>query len=191
MSAWAILLTEIDDAGALAQWHAALRRSVDGVVVAGTRQRPNTRRGPNTSCPRVNAGAGADPLTCVLTALAVVPPTVERIVYLDEPSLGDLDLVAAMLPLLVDGHAAVVRVAAVTDALKRVEEETLIGGVERDGLYAPRPPHVLRRSALERLRPGVAADPAAALALSGHRLRLYFVATTPSAPAHRPERHLR
>lgn len=166
MSAWAVLLSETQDATALKRWCAELRRSLDDVVVVGT------RAGPDGGGQRIEATPGADPLACVRAALALVPAAVDRLVYVDEPSLAEHELIAEMLGLITDDEAGVVRVVAVTDALKRVEQGAVLGGVTRHGLFAPRPPQVLRRSALEALPPGIAGDPAAALAVAGHRLRI-------------------
>lgn len=73
--------------------------------------------------------------------------------------------------------AAVACAAPVTDALKRVDGDRVVGPVEREGLVTLRTPYVIRRAALDealRLHPEAGSeDPVALLVATGHTVRLY------------------
>ncbi len=181
VSAWAVLLSETRDASTLRRWCTQLRRSVDDVVVAGSRLPPEA------TCPTLEVGDDAHPLACMLAALAVVPPHADLLVYLDEHTLQEQAVIPDMLESLTDDVAGVTRVVSITDALKRVQRDKVVSGVDRAGLLAPSPPQVLRRSVLATLQPDDARDPAAALILKGHRV-LVSGTTGPSGGGWSPQR---
>jgi len=85
------------------------------------------------------------PLT---VALASLPEHVATVVELDasDAATGEPGaLIARLVAALDTEHAAVVAAYPLADALKKVEGDVVVGGVERDGLLAPCLPHVYRR----------------------------------------------
>jgi len=105
----------------------------------------------------------------LLTALTSLPEHVATVVELDA---GDAvtgepgPLIAALVAALDAEHAAVVAARPMADALKRVEGDVVIGGLDRDGLLSPCLPHVYRRSALAAVL--AAAGTGAGQVVSGH-----------------------
>lgn len=88
--------------------------------------------------------------------LATLPSGVTRIVELDATTATDHEGGAAIRALLDVGigeepatdHAAVVSGRPLADALKRVEGDVVVEGLERDGLLIPGVPHVIDRGRL-------------------------------------------
>jgi 2-C-methyl-D-erythritol 4-phosphate cytidylyltransferase/2-C-methyl-D-erythritol 2,4-cyclodiphosphate synthase len=128
-------------------------------------------------------------LQCLLAGLRAVPADVPDVVFFEGSELDVLvvDEVVEMLTWLTSDVAAVVRGAPVTDALKRVEGDRLIGAVERDGLLTLQTPHVIRRDALDEallvMPDGGPQDPAALLIATGHPVRMFHPAPV-RHPAH-------
>lgn len=88
--------------------------------------------------------------TPVRDVLATLPATVTHVVELDpatatDPGAGDV--LARLLDALDGAHAAVVSARPLADALKRVEDDVVVAGLERDGLLTPDAPAVLDRAA--------------------------------------------
>ena len=170
MKTWGVLTLSAPGAARLAQHRRTLSACLDGLVAVPTAVR----------------GVGAAPLRfagilgALVDGLSSVPNDAERIALLDERALDSLGVepVLDMISWLDDDHAAVVRAAPVTDALKRVAGDAVVGGVERAGLYVPQPPHIIRRDALEAALRGstalarVTADPAGLLVAAGHAIRV-------------------
>lgn len=118
------------------------------------------------------------PLQRLLAGLRGVPSDVGEVMYVEGSALDRLaaEDVAAMRGWLTPDVAAVVRGAPVTDAIKRVDGDRLIGTVDRTGLLTLQTPHVLRRDALDqalRMMPDGPQDPAALLIATGHPVRLF------------------
>lgn len=166
LSTWAIV-SSTSPSGA-ARFQGVLSDHVDGVLELSHDDRPDA-----AESLMVNR-----PLAALRTALREVPASVERLAYLDDEVLDSLGVepVLEMLSWLDDDHAAVVRAAPVTDALKRVHEGMIVEPVDRAGLYVPQPPVIVRRAALrdalgdERVAVGV--DTARLLLTAGHRIRV-------------------
>ena len=85
--------------------------------------------------------------------LARLPSDVRRIVVLDATVATGPAAGGAVARLLAadDGADAVVTLAPLADALKRVEGEVIVEGIARDGMWMPADPLLLDRSVLERL----------------------------------------
>ena len=148
------------------KWDVVTGRHLDGVVEVRSKPR----------------GASLVPSSVVgelATGLRSVPADVERVAYLDAGVLDSLGLepVLRMISWLDQDHAAVVRAVPVTDALKTVRDGRIVGSVDRSGLYAPQPPHIVRRDALDAAL-GTASssasttDLAGLLVQAGHAVRL-------------------
>lgn len=174
MSTWGVLSLSAPGAARLAQHRRALSACLDGLVAV-----PAAVLGVASPSAASSLRFGGI-LGALVTGLSSVPRDVERIALLDERALDSLGVepVLEMISWLDDDHAAVVRAAPVTDALKRVEAGAVLGGVERAGLYVPQPPHIIRREALDSALDGrvdlarVAADPAGLLVAAGHAIRV-------------------
>ena len=185
MSTWGVLSLAGLDAARLAQHRRELSGYLDGLVAVSD----DDLRIPLH--PSLHYGKV---LGTLVAGLSSVPTDAERIAYLDSRALGSLGIepVVEMMSWLDDDHAAVVRAVPVTDALKRVEDGTVVGGVERAGLYVPQPPHVYRRDALDRalLRTSAASaavtDPAGLLVATGHAVRVVRDAGPPFTLMVRP-----
>lgn len=170
MSTWGVLTLTAPGAARLAQHRRALSGFLDGLVAV-----PAGVRGVAAAPLRPRGILGA-----LVDGLSSVPRDAERIALLDDRALDSLGVepVLEMISWLDDDHAAVVRAAPVTDALKRVADARILGGVERAGLYVPQPPHIIRRDALDAALDGrvdlarVAADPAGLLVAAGHAIRV-------------------
>jgi hypothetical protein len=163
---WGVLSATAADAPAVARLSDLLADHLDGVVNVPGRTSWRTTPAPGV-------------LGRLLSALSAVPRDVERIAYLDAGVLDALGIepVLEMISWLDDEHAAVVRAAPVTDALKAVDGRTITGSVDRAGLFAPQPPHIIRRDALDAAlhasgRRIVSDDPAGLLVAAGHAVRL-------------------
>jgi hypothetical protein len=173
VSTWGVLRVSAPGAARLAQHRRALSACLDGLVAVPASARVSA------SPATLGARSGfRGMLGALVTGLSSVPRGVERIAFLDERVLDSLGVepVLDMISWLDDDHAAVVRAVPVTDALKRVEGSSVIGGVERAGLYVPQPPHIIRREALDAALGGAqvpaAADPAGLLVAAGHAVRV-------------------
>lgn len=88
-------------------------------------------------------------------ALAVIPPHVSRLVEIDATLAEDAATIAMLGRLLAEvapepdaPYAAVAAARPMADALKRVESDVVVGGLDRDGLMMPCLPYVLDRTAL-------------------------------------------
>jgi hypothetical protein len=165
---WGVLSTTAADARAVARLSELLADHLDGVVSVP----------PGRTSWRTTASPGV--LGRLLTGLSSVPRDVERIAYVDVGVLDTLGIepVLEMISWLDDDHAAVVRAAPVTDALKAVDGERITGSVDRVGLFAPQPPHIIRRDALDAALLGAGGsgftgdDPTGLLVAAGHAVRL-------------------
>lgn len=110
-----------------------------------------------------------------------VPADASVVVFVDDRSvdLADLDAVSGMLEALEDGVDAVLSAIPVSDALKHIQRDEVVGGIDRAELYVPETPQVIRRCALDEVfadhhdadadRVG---DPAALLLRAGMRVRI-------------------
>jgi hypothetical protein len=165
---WGVLSTTTADARVVARFSGLLADHLDGVVSVP----PGRTSWRTTSAPGV--------LGRLLTGLSSVPRDVERIAYLDVGVLDALGIepVLEMISWLDDEHAAVVRAAPVTDALKIVDGRVIARSVDREGLFAPQPPHIIRRDALDAALRGAEGqrltvdDPTGLLVAAGHAVRL-------------------
>lgn len=174
MRTWGVLSAHADDASVVARFRGLLADHLDGVVEV-----PSHRRRA--------ALIGSTILHQLVAGLSSVPSDVERIAYLDADVLDTLGIepVLQMISWLDDNHAAVVRAVPVTDALKTVDEDRLVGSVDRAGLYAPQPPHIVRRDALaaalvdDALIGGGADDLAGLLVGAGHAVRIVWDGSPP------------
>ncbi len=171
MSTWGVLSLAGLDAARLAQHRRELSGYLDGLVAVPDEDHRASWH------PSLHYGKV---LGTLVAGLSSVPTDAERIAYLDSRALGSLGIepVVQMMSWLDEDHAAVVRAVPVTDALKRVENDIIIGGVERSGLYVPQPPHVYRREALDQallrtnFHPHGVTDPAGLLVATGHAVRV-------------------
>jgi 2-C-methyl-D-erythritol 4-phosphate cytidylyltransferase len=190
LTVWGILSTYDTDPSTLRRWHPTLSECVEGLVAVGP-EVPSL-----TSCRwEGSAGFRSSPLTCLLQGLRAVPDHVADVLFLEGSALDSLapDDVAQMVGWLTADVAAVVRGAPVTDALKRVEGERILGSVDRDGLLTLQTPHVIRRDALDEallvMPDGGPQDPAALLIAAGHPVRMFRAAPvgvrTPAAGSQR------
>jgi len=177
---WGVLSTASAEPEILRHWTPVLAASLDGLVATGPLV-------PGLGGCRWETPASAvrTPLQSLLTGLRGVPDDVDDVVFLEGAALETLvpSDVTEMLGWLTADVAAVVRGAPVTDALKRVDGDRLLGVVDRVGLLTIQTPHVLRRRALDEallvLPDGGPQDPAALLIAAGHAVRMFHA--TPSA----------
>ena len=180
MRTWGVLSAAAEDANVLARFRGMLADHLDGFVEVPSR----ARRAPVL---------GSAVLRQLVTGLSSVPSDVERIAYVDADVLDALGIepVLQMISWLDDDHAAVVRAVPVTDALKTVQGQRLVGSVDRSGLYAPQPPHIVRREALDDALLSDArydrraADLAGLLVGAGHSVRVVWDGATPMTLAPR------
>lgn len=139
---WGVLSTTAGDALVAQRLLGLLADHLDGVVEVPSLPRLNP----------VGRGSllGRTMLEELVDGMSSVPQDVERIAYVDGEVLGMLGIepVLQMISWLDEDHAAVVRAAPVTDALKLADGSRLVGSMDRRGLYVPHPPHVVRRQAL-------------------------------------------
>lgn len=173
MRTWGVLSATADDALVVARFRRLLADHLDGLVEVPSR-------------PSRASLFGGSVVRQLVTGMSSVPRDVERIAYLDTDVLDTLGIepVLQMISWLDDDHAAVVRAVPVTDALKSVRGATVSGSVDRTGLYAPKPPHIVRREALDEvLRTGGGArssdDLAGLLVGAGHAVRVVWDGATP------------
>lgn len=161
---WGVLSTASAEAATVRHWTPVLTACLDGLVAT------------SEVC---------SPLQSLLTGLHDVPDHVDDVMFLEGSALESLlpADITEMVGWLTADVAAVVRGAPVTDALKRVDGDRLLGVVDRQGLLTIQTPHVLRRSALDEallvLPDGGLQDPAALLIAAGHAVRMFHA--TPSA----------
>jgi hypothetical protein len=144
-------------------WYAAhLADVLDGIV--------------ELPCRGLSAGGGQVEL--LAAGLTAVPPHVQQIAFLGggPAPMANAATVAEMIGHLDPDHAAVVRAAAVTDALKQVERDVVVRAVGRNDLYIPQPPHIIRRDALRHAlthqRRTVRGDTVSLLLAAGHTIRV-------------------
>lgn len=174
MRTWGVLSAAAEDATVLARFRGLLADHLDGFVEVPSR-------------PRRASVLGSTVLGQLVTGLSSVPSDVERIAYVDADVLDALGIepVLQMISWLDDDHAAVVRAVPVTDALKVVDGSQLVGAVDRSGLYAPQPPHIVRREALDDALLADArydrraADLAGLLVGAGHSVRVVWDGAPP------------
>lgn len=166
-----MVATAPDDAPGAARLRASLADHLEGIVELAADAR--------AAALADGRSIGRMRLQQLLAGLSSVPPGVECVVYLDAEVLVSLGVepVLAMIARLDDDHAAVVRAVPVTDALKRAAGDRLAGSIDRDGLFVPQPPHVVRPgtllAALERdQRPRPDDDLTALLVRGGHAVRV-------------------
>lgn len=106
------------------------------------------------------------------------------VVFVDDRSvdLADLDAVGEMIAGLEQGMAGLVHAVPVTDALKRIQHDEVVAGVDRERLYVAETPQVFDRRALEqvlaRFPEEAVGDPAALLLRAGERVGLLPTADT-------------
>jgi hypothetical protein len=119
--------------------------------------------------------------TSVVGVLAALPSRVTRIVELDPATATDPEAGQQLEGLLAadDGaHAAVVLARPLADALKRVDGDRVVAGLEREGMLTPNLPRVVDRATLAAVVQATAgsadaADDAVALLLAGgHPVRM-------------------
>jgi hypothetical protein len=174
VSTWGVLRLSAPGAARLAQHRRTLSAFLDGLVAVPAPVRVHAP----VRAPGLRAHGFEGTLGALVAGLSSVPRGVERIAFLDERVLDSLGVepVIDMISWLDEDHAAVVRAVPVTDALKRVEDGTVMGGVERAGLFLPQPPHIIRREALDSALGGAtvpaSADPAGLLVAAGHAVRV-------------------
>ena len=105
------------------------------------------------------AVAGSTPWKDVL---ATLPGEVARIVELDATMATDPEaggIVRSLLAVDAGGHAAVVSARPLADALKRVDDDVVVDGLERDGLLIPGAPCIIDRARLAAALSAPPADP--------------------------------
>jgi len=113
-------------------------------------------------------------------ALASLPEHVATIVELDavDAATGEPGPVIARLVSALDGdHAAAVAARPMSDALKQVDGDVVIGGLARDGVLTPCLPHVYRRDVLAAVLAAATAstadsDAVELLLAAGHAVRV-------------------
>lgn len=167
MTIWGVLAATAEDASAVERSRRLLADHFDGVVEVRSQARRAALM-PSSVVGELAAG------------LLSVPADVERVAYLEAGALESLGLepVLRMISWLDPEHAAVVRAVPVTDALKTVRDRRIVASVDRTGLYAPQPPHIVRRDALDAVlgrssEPGTdTTDLAGMLVRAGHAVRL-------------------
>ncbi len=139
----------------------------------------------------VAAGIAAhlDGLVAVAAGMSVrgildaLPQDVGRIVELDAATATDPEsgpLVAALLAAVDDAHPAVSSARPLADALKRVEGDVIVAGLDRDGLLTLQLPTVLDRAVLTRAvsegseasEAGIERDGVALVLAAGHPVRV-------------------
>jgi hypothetical protein len=169
---WGVLSTTAADAPATARFRGLLADHLDGVVsVART-----------SLSLQLTSGLGpGSTLDRLLQGLSSVPRDVERIAYVDDDVLSALGIepILEMISWLDDDHAAVVRATPLTDALKLVDGRRIVRSIDREGLFVPQPPHIIRREALDAALLGSSHsgatrvdDPAGLLVAAGHAVRV-------------------
>ena len=154
MTTWGVLLLP---AGVDAAAHAG-----DGAVAAGVAQHLD------------GLVAVADGAT-VAGLLALLPDAVGRVVVLDPVSATDPDAaerIGAVLAATDAAHAVVTAARPLADALKRVEGDTVVEGLSRDGLLTPVTPTLVDRAALATVPDALVEAAAGALLSGGYAVRL-------------------
>ena len=182
MSAWGVVRAGATAAAWPDDRFSPLRDVLGGLVMVPNGQQRNGHAG----APHANV------LGDLLVGLREVPPDAEVVTLLDGHSPIDetLESVCLMLEHLDAGVDGVVRGVPVTDALKRVDADgTVVGDVDRSGLFVPQTPQVVRRAALEEAllaavpHPGV--DPTSFLIRCGYPVRVLWGAARPARDAQR------
>ncbi|MDP8978654.1 MAG: 2-C-methyl-D-erythritol 4-phosphate cytidylyltransferase [Actinomycetota bacterium] len=142
MSTWAVVSTDAVNPE-VADWCRVLRERLHGVVVVSAHGSPVG--------PLPVAREPGGPLDRLLAGLRVVPDHCDTVVFVDDAALEAVssDIVVEMVGSLGADDSAVARAIPVTDALKRVDGQRVLGGVGREGLMVLQTPHVLRREALD------------------------------------------
>jgi len=173
---WGVLSTHGADPVLLRRWYPLLREFLEGLIATGPR------------CAALGSSLwfgpelAESPLQCLLAGLRGIPEDATDVLFLEGSTLESLaeDDIAEMLAWLTADVAAVVRGAPVTDALKQVEGDRLVGAVDRCGLLTLQTPHIIRRDALDEallvMPDGGPQDPAALLIATGHPVRMFHPA---------------
>ena len=182
MSAWGVVRADPSPAGPPGDRFSALRAVLGGIVVVPNGHAPSASRGP------LHGSVLGD----LLLGLREVPPDADVVTVLDArmPIDETLESVSLMLEHLDGGVDGVVRGVPVTDALKRVDADgTVIGDVDRAGLFVPQTPQVIRRASLEAALlvsvPRPRTDPTSFLIRCGYPVRVLWGAAHPARDAHR------
>lgn len=148
MSRWGVLIRDgAADARCEPRVVGDLREGLDGLVevdaavdaaVAVPTDRPG-RDGPGPDDPGPDAIGRA--------ALELLPDGVTTVLLVDDRTLVELGpgTVLAFLDHLTPDVDVAMRAIPVTDALKRVAGDRVLGGIDREGLVAPALPQVVRR----------------------------------------------
>lgn len=139
MTVWTVLLTRALGGVELDCRRVALLEHCDEVVVV----HDGDERAPRSHAQLHAWRAG----------LVQVPSEVALVTLVDDDGLAGAgtDTVGKMLGALDARMAGIVRGLPVTDALKRVDADEVVSGVDRSGLFVPETPQVVRRQALERV----------------------------------------
>jgi hypothetical protein len=115
-----------------------------------------------------------------------MPRHIDTVVFIDEP-VPDGAVVATIEEMLIEFEGSPADVLAhyvpATEAVKHVELDTVVEGIDRSSLVAVRSPEIIRRPALERAVDGVGdvawVNPTALVASVGAKLSLFGNARTP------------
>ena len=115
-----------------------------------------------------------------------MPHHIDTVVFIDEP-VPDGAVVATIEEMLIEFEGSPADVLAhyvpATEAVKHVEADTVVEGIDRSSLVAVRSPEVIRRPALETAVDGVGdvawVNPTALVASAGAKVSLFGSARTP------------
>lgn len=117
----------------------------------------------------------------VPTLMSRVSSTLERtdvVVFVDDPmpDVSTVMLIDAMLDAYRD-ECALVRTVGATEAVKRLENGRVAEGIDRSGLFSPRPPEVVRlrclRQAMESLTDETWVCPSALVGSTGGSVAIF------------------
>jgi len=156
----------------LVQWSVEAARAVaDGVVLV----LPPDRAGAPDFGADVVVPGGDSRTASVRAGLDAVPPSAEVVVVHDGARpLASVELFRAVVAAVRAGADAAVPALAMGDTLKRVESDTVLATVERDGLVAVQTPQAFRAEVLRRAHAGgaEATDDAALVEALGATVRI-------------------
>lgn len=161
MATWGVLLLP---SGVDAAAHAG-----DGAVAAGVAQHLD-------GLVALAEGTRVDGL------LALLPESVRRVVVLDPPSATGpdaADRIGAVLAADDGAHLAVTAARPLADALKRIEDDTVVEGLARDGLLTPVAPTLIDRGALVTVPDALVDEAAGVLLAGGYAVRIVPGAVAP------------
>lgn len=183
MTAWGVVRAGLAPATWSEERISPLRAVLGGIVVVPPRGQPG-----NGEAGVLHGGVLGD----LLVGLREIPADADVVTVLDAGSPIDetLEAVGLLLQHLEGGVDGVVRGVPVTDALKRVDTDgTVVGDVDRAGLFVPQTPQVVRRAALEAAlmgsTPHPRADPTSFLIRCGYPVRVVWGAAHPARDAQR------